>query len=87
MEVVVGGLDLSERIFLTTLLRGIFPPVCRFGDATQVAYSFWLYDLCDTYLELIKPVVGDTSEGNKKVIHHAACFFFFAVVLSACCVL
>lgn len=39
----------------------------RFGDATQVAYSFWLYDLCDTYLELIKPVVGDLSEGNKKV--------------------
>ncbi|CBN75348.1 Valine--tRNA ligase [Ectocarpus siliculosus] len=38
----------------------------KFGDATQVAYSFWLYDLCDYYLELIKPVVGDTSEGNKK---------------------
>ncbi|CAM9956367.1 unnamed protein product, partial [Hapterophycus canaliculatus] len=39
----------------------------KFGDATQVAYSFWLYDLCDTYLELIKPVVGDKSEGNAKV--------------------
>eukprot|EP00904_Undaria_pinnatifida_P012931 jgi/Undpi1/8769/HiC_scaffold_25.g11231.m1 len=38
----------------------------KFGDVTQTAYSFWLYDLCDNYLELIKPVVGDTSEGNKK---------------------
>lgn len=39
----------------------------RFGDATQVAYGFWLYELCDVYLELIKPVVGDMSDGNKKV--------------------
>ena len=39
----------------------------RFGDVTQTAYGFWLYDLCDTYLELIKPIVGDKSEGNKKV--------------------
>eukprot|EP00903_Cladosiphon_okamuranus_P022267 g20474.t1 len=38
----------------------------KFGDATQIAYGFWLYDLCDVYLELIKPVVGDTSEDNKK---------------------
>ncbi|CAN0465816.1 unnamed protein product, partial [Laminaria digitata] len=39
----------------------------RFGDVTQTAYSFWLYDLCDNYLELIKPIVGDKSEVNKKV--------------------
>lgn len=39
----------------------------RFGDATQIAYGFWLYDLCDTYLELIKPVVGDKSDENKEV--------------------
>lgn len=34
---------------------------------TQTAYSFWLYDLCDNYLELIKPVVGDRSPDNAKV--------------------
>ena len=45
----------------------MYATACRFGDVTQTAYSFWLYDLCDNYLELIKPVVGDTSEGNKKV--------------------
>ena len=49
------------------LLPCLYATACRFGDVTQTAYSFWLYDLCDNYLELIKPVVGDTSEGNKKV--------------------
>lgn len=47
----------------------------RFGDVTQTAFGFWLYDLCDTYLELIKPIVGDKSEGNKKV--RTKFFFFF----------
>eukprot|EP00752_Nemacystus_decipiens_P005746 g5199.t1 len=38
----------------------------KFGDATQIAYGFWLYELCDVYLELIKPVVSDMSDANKK---------------------
>lgn len=37
----------------------------RFGDAQRAIYSFWLEDLCDVYLELIKPVVYDKSEENK----------------------
>jgi valyl-tRNA synthetase len=37
----------------------------RFGDAQQAAYAFWMDDICDVYLELIKPVVYDTSEENK----------------------
>jgi len=37
----------------------------RFGDAQNAAYSFWIDDLCDVYLELIKPVFYDESEGNK----------------------
>jgi len=37
----------------------------RFGDAQGAAYSFWIDDLCDVYLELIKPVVYDTSVENK----------------------
>ncbi len=36
----------------------------KFGDAQQSSYSFWIDDLCDVYLELIKPVVYDTSEAN-----------------------
>lgn len=41
--------------------------LARFGDMTQTAYAFWLYDVCDNYLELIKPIVGDTSPENAKV--------------------
>jgi valyl-tRNA synthetase len=37
----------------------------RFGDAQQAAYSYWMDDLCDVYLELIKPVVYDKSDENK----------------------
>ena len=38
----------------------------RFGDAQQASYSLWMDDLCDVYLELIKPVVYDSSEENKE---------------------
>lgn len=38
----------------------------RFGDAQQAAYSFWMDDLCDVYLELIKPIVYDKSDANKE---------------------
>jgi valyl-tRNA synthetase len=37
----------------------------RFGDAQNTSHTFWLEDLCDVYLELIKPVVYDKSEENK----------------------
>jgi valyl-tRNA synthetase len=37
----------------------------KFGDAQQAAYSFWMNDVCDVYLELIKPVVYDKSEENR----------------------
>jgi valyl-tRNA synthetase len=37
----------------------------RFGDAQQSSYAMWMDDLCDVYLELIKPVVYDTSDINK----------------------
>lgn len=38
----------------------------KFGDAQQAAYSYWMNDLCDVYLELIKPVVYNKSEDNKE---------------------
>lgn len=36
----------------------------KFGDAQHSSYSFWMDDLCNVYLELIKPVVYDDSEQN-----------------------
>mmetsp|Transcript_24951 Transcript_24951/g.28859 ORF Transcript_24951/g.28859 Transcript_24951/m.28859 type:complete len:1084 (+) Transcript_24951:124-3375(+) len=38
----------------------------KFGDAQQASYSFWIDDLCDVYLELIKPVVYEKSEENAN---------------------
>mmetsp|Transcript_27716 Transcript_27716/g.42415 ORF Transcript_27716/g.42415 Transcript_27716/m.42415 type:complete len:947 (+) Transcript_27716:1-2841(+) len=37
----------------------------KFGDAQQAAYSLMIDDLCNVYLELIKPVVYDKTEENK----------------------
>ena len=37
----------------------------KFGDAQAASYSYWMNDLCDVYLELIKPVIKDTSDENK----------------------
>eukprot|EP00611_Tribonema_gayanum_P008276 TRINITY_DN1778_c0_g1_i1.p2 TRINITY_DN1778_c0_g1~~TRINITY_DN1778_c0_g1_i1.p2 ORF type:complete len:454 (+),score=180.43 TRINITY_DN1778_c0_g1_i1:1946-3307(+) len=37
-----------------------------FGGLTTCLYQFWLYELCDHYLELIKPVVNDKSEANAE---------------------
>lgn len=37
----------------------------RFGEAQQTVYSLWLDDICSIYLELIKPVVYDTSDDNR----------------------
>lgn len=36
----------------------------KFGDAQQASYTFWMDELCNLYLELIKPVVYDKSEAN-----------------------
>ncbi|DAZ94841.1 TPA: hypothetical protein N0F65_012530 [Lagenidium giganteum] len=37
----------------------------EFGELTNALYNFWLYDLCDVYLELTKPVMsGDDAEAK-----------------------
>lgn len=36
-----------------------------FNTTTTAVYNFWLYDLCDYYLELIKPVFRGTDEAQK----------------------
>lgn len=37
----------------------------EFGELTNALYNFWLYDLCDVYLELTKPVMSGTDEAAK----------------------
>ena len=44
-----------------------------FGAATTAIYSFFLYDLCDVYLELCKPVFGSDAtqaKGAQAVLYH-----------------
>jgi valyl-tRNA synthetase len=37
----------------------------KFGDAQQAVHSMFLEDLCNVYLELIKPIVYNTDDDNK----------------------
>jgi len=47
-----------------------------FADLTTACYAFWLYDLCDNYLELIKPVVNDAAEANRAARQAAQATLF-----------
>jgi len=38
-----------------------------FPAATTACYNLWLYDLCDVYLEYLKPVQASEDETAKKV--------------------
>jgi valyl-tRNA synthetase len=40
----------------------------NFFDATNAIYSFWLYDFCDYYLELIKPRMKSTTATVAKEV-------------------
>lgn len=37
-----------------------------FPTVTSAIYSFWLYDLCDIYLESLKPILYGTDEAAKE---------------------
>ncbi|RHY35699.1 hypothetical protein DYB30_000825 [Aphanomyces astaci] len=37
-----------------------------FGEVTTALYNFWLYDVCDVYLELVKPVMAGTDAEAKQ---------------------
>ena len=38
----------------------------NFPQATTALYSFWLYELCDVYLEYLKPVFQGSAGCFKK---------------------
>ncbi|KAJ9082143.1 valine--tRNA ligase [Entomophthora muscae] len=38
----------------------------NFMVATTAVHSFWLYDLCDVFVEMMKPVVADMSPENAS---------------------
>lgn len=66
-----GKMSIRDRFMISRLMKGTETvndclAGYRFGEAQQAAYSLWIDDICAIYLELIKPVVYDTSESNKE---------------------
>jgi len=69
-DLVKSGKMAARDLFILSRLTNTIESInnslesYRFGDAQYSAYSFWIDDLCDVYLELIKPVVYDKTESN-----------------------
>ncbi|KAJ3006608.1 UNVERIFIED_CONTAM: hypothetical protein HDU68_003984 [Siphonaria sp. JEL0065] len=38
----------------------------NFMQATNVVYNFWMYELCDVYLEICKPILAGTDEVQRR---------------------
>lgn len=65
-----GKMAIRDKFMISRLMAGVrdvnkFFSAYSFGDAQHTAYSLWLNDLCDVYLELAKPIVKNDKEENK----------------------
>lgn len=46
----------------------------EFSTATSAIYSFWQYELCDVYIELVKPVMNSVGESRRLCfVYRLAC--------------
>jgi valyl-tRNA synthetase len=68
---LTGEESLLERWILHKLNKAVIETNAgltekNFANATSAIHSFWLYDLCDVFVEAIKPIVDDRSEENAK---------------------
>ena len=41
-----------------------------FPLVTSAIYNFWVYELCDVYLETLKPVLYGDDSSSKNVARH-----------------
>lgn len=39
----------------------------EFASATNACYNFWLYEVCDNYLECLKPIFQNEAKDSKKI--------------------
>ena len=76
--VKAGGNGFGDRFILSRLAAAVQRANAgfeqyQFAEVTTAVYNFWLYELCDVYLELIKPVVKstDTSPATVAARHSA----------------
>jgi len=65
-----GKMCIRDKWMISRLMKGVQAvndhfDAYKFGDAQQASYQMWLNDLCDVYLELIKPIMLDKTEGSK----------------------
>uniref|UniRef100_A0A8C1RWU6 valine--tRNA ligase n=1 Tax=Cyprinus carpio TaxID=7962 RepID=A0A8C1RWU6_CYPCA len=72
VKFLCGSESVSDRWILSRLSAAV--ALCDSGfqaydfpTITTAIYNFWLYELCDVYLESVKPVLSRTdSEGQKQ---------------------
>lgn len=65
-----GKMAIRDQFMISRLMKGTEAVDTnftnyKFGDAQRAAYQLWLNDMCDVYLELIKPVVQSKVEDKK----------------------
>lgn len=65
-----GKMAIRDKFMISRLMKGTEAidanfTAYKFGDAQQAGYQLWLNDMCDVYLELIKPIVQSKDEEKK----------------------
>ncbi len=65
-----GKMAIRDQFMISRLMKGCEAIDAnftgyKFGDAQQAGYQLWLNDMCDVYLELIKPIVQSKDEEMK----------------------
>ena len=65
-----GKMAIRDHFMISRLMKGSEAvdqnfSAYKFGDAQRAAYQLWLNDMCDVYLELIKPIVQSKDEESK----------------------
>ena len=62
-----GKMTTRDKYMISRLQKGVQAvndnfDAYLFGNAQQASYQLWLDDLCDVYLELIKPIMNDPED-------------------------
>ena len=77
-RLVQAGGGFGDRLILSRLAAAVERANAgfaqyQFAEVTTAIYNFWLYELCDVYLELIKPIVKSTDTSSSAMAaRHAA---------------
>lgn len=66
-----GKMAIRDRFMISRLMTSCelvnsYLTQYKFGDCQMAAYSLWIDDLCNVYLELSKPVLYDVSDANAS---------------------